>query len=199
MVAVGIYFFQINTSSEVDKESIVNYPPTNAGPIVAFGDSLVSGVGARTEGGFVTMLSEDINEPIVNLGRGGDTTALALSRIDQVIAEEPSIVIILLGGNDYLNRVSKEETFVNLRNIITRLQDEGSVTLLLGVRGGLLRDSYGNDYRDLARETGSAFVPNVLDGLLGESAYMDDAIHPNENGYRTIAQNVYPILREVLP
>ena len=199
LVAVGICFFQFNTSSDIDKESIVNYPPTNTGPIVAFGDSLVSGVGAWTAGGFVTMLSEDTGKPILNFGRGGDTATLALSRIDQVIAEKPSIVIILLGGNDYLNKVPKEETFANLEHIITKLQGEGSVTLLLGVRGGLLRDSYESDYQRLAEETGSAYVPNVLDGLLGEDAYMDDVIHPNEVGYRIIAEKVHLVLREILP
>jgi lysophospholipase L1-like esterase len=71
--------------------------------------------------------------------------------------------------------------------------------VLLGVRGGLLRDNYESDYQKLAEETGSAYVPNVLDGLLGEDAYMDDVIHPNEVGYRIIAEKVHLVLREILP
>lgn len=198
VIALGGYLLLSDNAVTIDKSSIVNYSPQGNGPIIAFGDSLVSGVGAETEGGFVTILSEMINETILNYGRGGDTTELALSRIDEVLAEDPRITLILLGGNDYLNRVPKEETFNNLKEIITKLQAEGSLTIVLGVRGGLLRDSYGNDYRKLAEETGSAYVPNVLEDLIGNDEYMDDAIHPNEAGHRMIAEKIYPILEELL-
>jgi acyl-CoA thioesterase-1 len=115
-----------------------------------------------------------------------------------VIAENPKIVIILLGGNDYLNRTPREETFANLEVMIEKFQEEGVVVMLLGIRGGLLRDSYASGYRALAQKTGSAYVPDVLDGLLGNSQFMDDAIHPNEDGHRLIAQKIYPVLQELL-
>jgi lysophospholipase L1-like esterase len=198
IIVFGGYLLLNDDTSGIDRSSIANYPIQSNGPILAFGDSLVSGVGADTNGGFVTMLSEMIDEPILNYGRGGDTTELALSRIDEVLAEDPRLTLILLGGNDYLNRTSKEKIFNNLEQIITKFQERGSITVLLGVRGGLLRDSYGSDYRRLAEETGSAYVPNVLDGLIGNDEFMDDAIHPNEEGHRMIAEKIYPTLEELL-
>lgn len=63
--------------------------------------------------------------------------------------------------------------------------------VLLGVRGGLLYDSYEGDYRNLARETGAVYVPNVLDGLVGNPKYMDDAIHPNDSGYAIMADKIF--------
>jgi lysophospholipase L1-like esterase len=176
---------------------IKNYPP-GQGPIVAFGDSLVFGYGATTENDFVSVLSRAVGEPIINLGVSGNTTADGLARIDQVIAQKPRITLVLLGGNDFLRKVDRTQTFSNLRTIVTKIQDSGSVVVLLGVRGGLIIDSADGLYEDLAKETGSAYVSNVLEGLFGDARYMADAIHPNDVGYTKVAEKVYPVLSKVL-
>lgn len=171
--------------------------PTREGPIVALGDSLVYGVGS-SGGGFVKILEERIGEPIVNKGVPGDTAADGLARLGEVIALKPRIVILLLGGNDYLKRVSPEETFANLAAIIERLEDDGATVLLLGVRGGIFRDNFAERYEALARRYDTAHVRDVLDGTLGDARYMDDRIHPNDAGYRIIAEKVYPVLAAML-
>jgi lysophospholipase L1-like esterase len=53
---------------------IKNYPPSGT-DIIAFGDSLVEGVGATLGNDLVSTLSKNIGVPIVNLGHSGDTTA----------------------------------------------------------------------------------------------------------------------------
>lgn len=186
------YYFFMN-----DTRGILNYPPKE-GPIVAFGDSLVVGVGSPETEGFVGMLSEMVGDPIINEGVRGDTTADGLKRIESVLSKQPRIVMLLLGGNDYLRRVPKEETFKNLRTIITALQARGAIVVLLGIRGGLLTDGYDEDFEALARETKSAYVPNVLEDIFGNPELMFDSIHPNGAGYRRIAEKVYPVLRGVL-
>jgi acyl-CoA thioesterase-1 len=190
LLVAGYWFF-------VKPAPITNYPP-KSGPIVAFGDSLVQGVGATEGQDFVSLVSRSINEPIENLGRSGDTTANALERLDEVLALEPRITIVLLGGNDYLRRLPHEQTFANLRTIITRLQSSGSIVLLLGIRGGLLADNFESEFSKLARETGSVYVSDVLRNLVGNRQYMYDHIHPNEDGYAIIADRVFAALRPVL-
>lgn len=176
---------------------IRNYPPKD-GPIVAFGDSLVAGVGASKGKDFVSLLSQRVGEPIRNLGVSGDTTAMGLARIDDAISLEPRIAIILLGGNDFLRKVPRPEVFANLRAIIDRLQARGTIVLLLGVRGGLFTDSADGLYEDLTKETGSAYVENILLGLFGDQKYMSDSIHPNDTGYARIAERVYPVLANLI-
>jgi acyl-CoA thioesterase-1 len=166
--------------------------------IVAFGDSLVQGVGATPGNDLFSLLSIQIGQPIINLGKSGDTTADALNRIDSVLAQNPKLVIVLLGGNDYLKRIEQDQTFKNLQTIVKKIQDGGAAVLILGVRGGLLRDTYNARFEDFAKENGTAFVPNVLDGLLGNKELMSDQIHPNDKGYRMIADKVRPILTSIL-
>lgn len=178
-------------------EKIKNYPPKD-GPIVAFGDSLVAGVGSTPGNDFVSVLSTKIGEPIINLGISGDTTAGGLARIDSLLDENPRVVILLLGGNDFIRKVPREETFSNLRTFIDKIQAGGSAVVLLGVRGGLISDSADELFEDLAKETGSAYVPNVLSGLFADSRYMSDAIHPNDAGYAKVADKVYKVLKDVI-
>lgn len=168
------------------------------GPIVAFGDSLVYGYGSTPGHDFVSLLSARIGEPITNLGVSGDTTAGGLARIDDVISLEPRVVILLLGGNDFLRKVPRTETFSNLRTIIQKLQAGGTRVVLLGVRGGLLIDSADSEFESIANETGAFYVSDVLSGLFGDARYMYDSIHPNDTGYAKVADRVYPELVRAL-
>lgn len=177
---------------------VTNYPFTKEGTIVAFGDSLVAGVGAPAAENFVARLAVMLGEPIVNLGVAGNTTRDGLARLDAVKAENPRLVLVLLGGNDFLRKLPAEETFANLRKIILEIQKEGAVVVLLGVRGGLLTDGYEKEYRKLAKTTGSLYVPDVLDGLFGKTEYMSDSIHPNSAGYKIIAERVYAVVKGVM-
>ncbi len=167
------------------------------GPIVAFGDSLVYGTGSPG-GGFVKLLEARLGRKIENLGVPGDTTADGLARIDEVLALEPAVVILLLGGNDFLQQVPQDTTFANLEAIITALQADGAAVLLVGVRGGLVRDHFAERFEALADRLGTAYVHDVLDDTLGVEGYMADQVHPNDAGYRVIADRVYPVLAAML-
>lgn len=191
LLIVGSYFFFTRP------ETILNSELKTA-RIVAFGDSLVAGVGSSEGNDFASLLSKRINQPIINLGKSGDTTLSALDRIQEVLSEKPTLVIILLGGNDYLRQVPIDTTFKNLGKIIDTVRNNNSEVLLLGVRGGLLKDTYNAKFKSFAKEKNVTFVPNVLDGLIGNKKYMFDTIHPNDAGYVKVADKVEQTLREVL-
>jgi acyl-CoA thioesterase I len=167
------------------------------GPIIAFGDSLVYGTGS-SGGGFVKMMEKRLGRPIVNLGVPGNTTADGIKRLNAVIRQHPAVVILLLGGNDYLQQVPRDEVFANLARIIERLQADRITVLLVGVRGGLIRDNFAEYFEALADRYHTAYVPDVLEETLGVSGYMADQVHPNDAGYQVIADRVYPVLAEMV-
>lgn len=194
-IAVGILAF-IFWPKSFNVEDVKNYPPKSS-TVVAFGDSLVEGVGSVDEG-FVSDLENRLRIDIINEGISGNTTQQGLERIDDVLSYDPGVVILLLGGNDYLRKIDDSQTERNLSTIIKRLQDDGIVVILLGVRGGALKDNFKDMYKDLAKQYDTAFVSNVLAGLITNPELMYDSIHPNDSGYELIADRVEPILREVL-
>lgn len=184
----------------LEQPHIKNFPPKGT-HIIALGDSLTVGQGASSvEHGFISILEKRLEISIENRGVSGNTTRDALLRLkSDVLDKQPDIVMILLGGNDYLKRIPNEETFKNLRTIIEAVQAQGGVVLLIGIRGGLLTDHFADDFRDLAKATGSAYVPDVLNSIFGELTLMSDQVHPNDRGYEKIADKVAPTLMILLP
>lgn len=177
--------------------SIANYPSSGT-DIVALGDSLVYGSGSTKGNDFVSLLAQDTGRPIINLGRPGDTTADVWARIQQLDAYNPQVVIVLAGGNDYLRQVTDEEVFVNLAKIIQNIQSRGAIVLLVGIRGGILIDQYAPRFKELARMYHTAYVSNALEGLFGDSRYMADSVHPNDQGYALLAGRIAPTLKDLL-
>lgn len=178
---------------------ITNYPPKGE-RIVVLGDSLSEGVGASSpENGYVGILERRIGVTIINKGVSGDTVGAAKNRLESdVLNENPDIVMILLGGNDAIRRTPREEVFLDLREIITRVHEKGAVVLLVGVQGSILGDRYKEGFADLAEETGAAFVPDILDGIIGVPSLMSDTIHPNDAGYLKMADRIAPTLNELV-
>jgi lysophospholipase L1-like esterase len=179
-----------------------NYPITNAHPtgktIIAFGDSLTEGKGAGKELAYPAILSQNIGVPILNMGISGNTTADGLNRLKRdVLDHDPKIVLLGLGGNDFLQKRDKNATFDNLRQIIEAIQQTGALVILISVDFPL-GGSWTTRYRELARQTGCPHVPDQLGGLFGHPDLMSDEIHPNAKGYAIMAQKIQPVLQQYL-
>ncbi|MEK7453223.1 MAG: GDSL-type esterase/lipase family protein [Patescibacteria group bacterium] len=180
-----------------NKEPITNYPSSGV-DIIAFGDSLVEGVGASSGNDFVSILSKNIGRPIVNLGRSGDTTRDGLLRINQLDNYKPKVVLLLFGGNDHIRKLPIEETQKNLELMIENIQARGAIVFLLGVRGGLLNDPFDTIFEYLRDKYHTAYLSDLLDGIFGNARYLSDVVHPNDIGHNMIAERIYPILIQLL-
>jgi acyl-CoA thioesterase-1 len=140
-----------------------------------------------------------VGMPVDNFGRAGDTTASGLLRLDAVLETGPRLVIVGLGGNDFLRQVPREETERDLTTIVERLQDEGAVVVLLGMNLGLFVDDYSPIYERVAEAKGAWLIPDVLKGVLDEpSKRQEDRIHPNAAGHRVMAERIAQSLKPLL-
>lgn len=192
-VMIGsVTFFAVQSRSHVAM-------PQNGTTIVAFGDSLVEGVGAESGGDFPSQLEKVIGEPIVNAGRAGHTTADALARLDSdVLDQDPKIVIVLIGGNDALRNMSPQETFSNIESIVSRIRSTGSSVILIGVRGGIHNTEYKRRFKEIARAYETAYIPDVHDGIFRDEELMADSVHPNTAGYAVITKRLTPVVEVML-
>lgn len=167
--------------------------------IVCFGDSLTAGYGAEKGKDYPSVLRAQVGLPVINAGVPGDTTASALERLESdVLSHDPKVVILTLGGNDFLNRVPKEETLKNMETIVDRLQSRGAMVVLAAVQTGFWGDAYSDDYKKLARQKHFVLIPNVLKDVLFDPRYKYDQIHPNTEGYRIMAGRIYQKIKPLL-
>jgi acyl-CoA thioesterase-1 len=169
----------------------------HASKIVVLGDSLTSGHGIGTARAFPAVLQEriDANElgfTVVNAGIAGDTTGGALR------------LVVALGANDGLRGVPVAQVKANLSRIIESAQERGIAVLLCGMEalpiyGWDYSLEFHNAYRALASKYGVPLVPFMLMNVIGNVALMQpDRAHPNAAGARTIADNIWPYLEDVL-
>ncbi len=178
------------------KINIKNAPPKND-TIVVFGDSLAQGVGATEGNDISSLIAEKTGKVVLNYGRSGDTTQDAVDRVPHALSEKSGIVMIILGGNDVLKKIPKDDTFHNLETMIKLFQENGSAVILVGVRSGVVGDGRGDDYQSLAQKTGSLYVSDILQDVFGKRQYMSDAVHPNNAGYEIIVKRVAPIVMKL--
>lgn len=177
---------------------IVNPHPSGTN-VIAFGDSLTAGTGADRGQDYPSQLSKLAGLQIMNEGVPGDTTADALRRLDKdVLAADPRIVIVFLGGNDLLQRMPMNETFSNLDAIVSRIQEKGALVVLPAVQNPLWGGECKSRFKKLAHDRGAVYVPDVLGGIISDPRLKADQIHPNGAGYTIVAERIYKALRPYL-
>jgi acyl-CoA thioesterase-1 len=167
-------------------------PPNLDSPgttIVCLGDSITAGVGASAGRGFVAVLGERLGREVLNDGVSGDTAAGGLSRLPQVLAQDPWLVIVELGGNDILRQVPIEETEEALGEIVRRLLAARVLPLLIAV-GGPFGSRHADMYDRLASRYHVPVVRKVLREILLDPALKADEVHPNDDGHARLAAAV---------
>ena len=169
IVAVALYAWK-------SVPNVTNYPPRNTS-IAAFGDSLTNGVGSQNFG-FVGYLANDFHTAIAGFGVVGDTTESALSRQNQIKDSRWGVVILLLGGNDFLQGIPEEKTFANLAKIIETIHASGAVALLVGIESNRPGNNHRQRFDQLAQQYNTAYVPDILDGIYDNPEMMSDSLNP---------------------
>jgi lysophospholipase L1-like esterase len=159
--------------------------------VIAFGDSLTAGYGAQQGEDYPSRLSALIGVPVINAGVSGDTTESALARLDaDVLARDPRIVIVGLGGNDFLRGVPIATTEANLREIVRKIDAAGAMVVVLGFRFPSFTADYVDMYERLAKDNGCLLVPRITRDILNDTSLKSDAIHPNAKGYQLMAERI---------
>jgi acyl-CoA thioesterase I len=179
--------------------------PAFAAPcrIAVLGDSLTAAYGLDVAAGFPAMLEQALGAQgydcaVLDAGVSGDTSAGGLARLDWMLADQPSHVIVELGGNDGLRALPPEQMAANLDQIITRLKDEGIPVLLTGM---LAPPNLGREYGTafaavfprLAEKHDVPLYPFFLEGVAGDALLnQGDGIHPTAEGVAIIVENILP-------
>ena len=167
--------------------------------IVAFGDSLTAGYGAQAGEDYPSRLSALIEQPVINAGVSGDTTGSALARLDNdVLTKDPRLVIVGLGGNDFLGGIPIDTTEANLRQIVEKIEGAGAMVVLLGFRFPSLSVDYAAMYQRVAKDERCLLVPRITKDILNDPKLKSDTIHPNARGYQLMAERIAGPCRKLI-
>ena len=178
--------------------------------IVCFGDSITAGYAVRR--GFPSFLLESLRQrfpdskiEMINSGISGDTSQDGLSRLDwAVLSYEPDLVTINFGINDCVLGLSREEFEMNLVEMVRRIRAGPDSEILLLSSQPLESPPYDQRVLDyyqtverVAKEMNVGFVDvygawmkRVRAGMPLDSLILPGLDHPNEAGYRIIAEEL---------
>ena len=139
---------------------------------------------------------------MINGGVPGDTSAQALARLPALLAEhQPALVIVSLGGNDFLRRLPEADTLANLRRTVAASRDAGAQVLLVAVPRPTVLAAVGAGlsdhplYDQLAAELSLPLHAGGWAQVLGDEKLKSDQIHANAAGYRVFAEGLATSLR----
>ncbi len=179
------------------KPEIKNVDNTGAN-VVVFGDSLSYGYGAPRGQSYPDLIGQKISRSVINLGRNGETAVGAARRVEEVLEQNPYMVLIEFGGNDFMRGVDFQQTVQAVSDMVDQVQSAGAVAVVVDTGGYYGMKKYSKAYQKLAKEKGAVFVKGILDGVFGKTALMSDQIHPNAKGYEIVADKVYQDIKDYL-
>jgi len=169
--------------------------------VLTFGDSITFGVGAGRSSSYPAQLAASTRWKVINAGISGDTAREARSRLAPLLAEhQPDLVIVELGGNDFLRQQRPVQVKSFLQTIVREAKSSGAIVLLVAVpRLSMLRASVGalkdaDLYEQLASQEQVILVPDLLSNILSDASLRSDAIHPNAQGYAELTQGIMSVL-----
>jgi lysophospholipase L1-like esterase len=166
--------------------------------ILAFGDSLTSGVGANVGQDYPSHLSRMTGFRVTNAGVPAEITSEATTRLAALLAEtSPDLLVLIHGGNDLLRKIDPQLTAGNLTAMIQLARGSGISVVMLGVpKPAVFGLSSADLYRDVATANKTAIDLEAIPEILGNNALKSDLVHPNNEGYRQLAIAVAQLLRQ---
>ena len=179
--------------------------------ILFFGDSLTAGYGLSPEEAFPALIEKNCianGNPCkaINAGLSGETSAGGLSRIDWILRQPIDVFVLELGANDGLRGLPLDQTKKNLQAIIDKVKAKNPKVKIV-IAGMLVPPNMGPDYTskfrkifpELAKKNNATLIPFLLQDVAGhEKLNLADGIHPNPEGHKIVADNVYKILNPLL-
>ncbi|MDP4333714.1 GDSL-type esterase/lipase family protein [Curtobacterium sp. A7_M15] len=148
------------------------------------------------------------DERTVNQGIGGDTTEGVLARLDAVVAEQPEVIVLLIGTNDFGNhRKSVEHVVRGVESVLVTLRRElpGVRLLLVSIlpRQAEYTAKIEEANRHLRQFVATCHAqyldawPALADGDHLDDRYTEDGLHLTEDGYRAYVAELVPALERV--
>jgi acyl-CoA thioesterase I len=172
--------------------------------VLILGDSLSYGTGARAGEDYPSLLAKTTGWQIINEGVPGDTSEGGLARLPALLRQhQPKLLIVELGGNDFLHNVPQTKTIENLKAILTQAKQAAVPTVLVAIpEVSPFRAAIGNLhdhtlYETLAEETNTPLISNVFSEVLSDNALRADQIHANAKGYMVVSEMINSNLSEL--
>ena len=195
-----VFFIHVGSLSAAD-QNMDDWPV-----ILTIGESTTAGWGVARDKSYPAQLQQLLDARgyhyrVVNHGRSGSTTQMALGNLHRGLTLQPEIVLIALGGNDRSQRSGAASTEENLRKMVSMFVRTGA-KVYLAERTSMLdnfQDSTPSLFARITTEEHANLMPSLRTGIAGNpELLLGDMSHPNSAGYAIVAERIFQIIEPVL-
>src|SRR5436309_11998977 len=178
--------------------------------ILVLGDSLSEGFQLKSSEAYPLLLADKLRAAgfdfqVTNASASGGTTEGGLQRLPSHLKRKIDIFILELGINDAFRGVPVDQIQNNLQQMIDKVKarNPNVHVLIAGMQlPNFAADDYvsafGKIFAELAAKNGGALVPYLLEDVAGDpSLNLPDGIHPNADGQKILAKNVWRVLEPI--
>lgn len=172
--------------------------------VLALGDSLTAPHGVNPGEDWPTLLAQKTGWVVINAGISGNTSAQALERLPALLDEhQPQLVLVSLGGNDMLRKMSQAQTVANLGRMLDLARASGARAVLLATPKPSLAGAVFNSlsaaefYAEVAQDKKVPLVENALPEVLSDTALKSDQLHPNAAGHALLSEKIHADLKKI--
>ena len=170
--------------------------------VLCLGDSLTLGYGAGASLTYPQWLAQLTGLEAHNAGVNGDTAEGALARLPDLLQRySPALVLLSIGGNDFLRKLPRTATQKALTDMIQIASKQAQVVLIaepqpawLALATGTLSDH--PLYAEVATATNTLLYADGWSRVLSRAEWRSDQIHANAEGYKVFARGLVDWLRE---
>ncbi|WP_432459471.1 arylesterase [Agarivorans sp. QJM3NY_25] len=182
----------------------------NTKSMLILGDSLSAAYGMTLEQGWVSLTEQhyrDNNKPLylINASISGETSAGALRRLPDLLAEHPvDWLLIELGGNDGLQGQAINSITDNLTAMVQLAKQQGIQVAVMQIRippnyGKRYTTAFESLYKTLAEQQQINYLPFFIEDIATQSELMqNDGIHPNQQAQALISRRMQQQLLELV-
>jgi len=182
--------------SACDKPTPVFEKLSSEAVILAFGDSLTYGSGTSKETNYPSILSKISSHKVVNAGISGEVTQAGVSRLPSLLDKhQPELLVLIHGGNDMIRKITPQQIANNLKQMINEAKQRNIKVVMFGVpKPSLFLLDSADIYSQVAEELNIPIDSKTLPKILSDNSLKSDSIHPNQKGYKILAESVFNLL-----
>lgn len=172
--------------------------------VLALGDSLTAPHGVKPGEDWPALLAQKTGWVVINAGISGNTSAQALERLPALLDEhQPQLVLVSLGGNDMLRKLSQAQTVANLGRMLDLARASGAKVVLLAtpkpsIAGAVFNSlSPADFYAEVAKDKKVPLIKDALPEALSDTTLKSDQLHPNAAGHALLGDKIHAELKKI--
>lgn len=179
--------------------------------ILFVGTSLTAGLGLEPDSAFPMLIQRKLDSAgfafeVVNAGVSGETSSGLIDRLDWLLRGQFDVMVLETGANDGLRGIPPATLKANIERALARIKDKRPDARVILVQMEALPNlgpeyarKFHDVYPEIAKQAGVVLLPFLLNDVAGKRELnQSDGVHPNYEGERIVANNLWRALRPVL-